>query len=356
MRKIILILIPIVVVIIIIISNREKTSNYDIVIGAPLSLTGGAAVDGQNIKRGIDLAVADLAQKGLKIRVVYEDDNTDPKRTVSAIDKMMSLDKPDALIGPTWSFLAEAASPNINKYKILAYEPADTSEFVGQLNPYVFFGAVKNSEKYIPTLNWLKSVNAHKVAVIVDKGAWGASHIEMFKKAIADAGAELTLIEEVPFGSESATIPMLISKIKALGSDSVLTTGYEDGLVMIIKKAQDLKIHIPVLMATGIPEKLLADNVIGVKAEDQFYYMKTRISDEFSNKFRKVYGVAPGSYADSAYDGVMMIAEAVKNKAKDETLAEYFRNKINYTGYQTTYAFDSKGDIKGGDWVVERLK
>ena len=63
----------------------------------------------------------------------------------------------------------------------------------------------------------------------------------------------------------------------------------------------------------------------------------------------------PGNYAASAYDGVMILVDAIKNKSENESIADYLRTKTDYEGYQTEYSFDENGDIKGGEWIVTPL-
>jgi branched-chain amino acid transport system substrate-binding protein len=79
-------------------------------------------------------------------------------------------------------------------------------------------------------------------------------------------------------------------------------------------------------------------------------------SEEFAAKYRVKYGHEPRIYADRAYDGLMLLVDGLMKKDVDESLVNYLHNKTNYKGYATTYSFDEKGDIRGGEWVVERLK
>jgi branched-chain amino acid transport system substrate-binding protein len=144
-------------------------------IGAVLGLTGDAATDALNIKRGIDLAKDDLAKQGVEVEIVYQDDHTDPKQTVSAIRYLLSTAKPQAIIGPTWSFLEDAAAPVIAQEKIIAYAPADTSEFVNVRSPYQFHGAPRNALSVKPMVAWMLQHGSKRIAIITDSSAWGLS-------------------------------------------------------------------------------------------------------------------------------------------------------------------------------------
>lgn len=86
------------------------------------------------------------------------------------------------------------------------------------------------------------------------------------------------------------------------------------------------------------------------------YFTDSPKSAEFTAKFKAKYGVENGSYAEESYDGIMMIAEAKKNKSSNETITDYLKNSTKYSGYAGTYTFDSKGDRVGGEWIMTEIK
>lgn len=336
-------------------SLSKPLKTKEIVIGAPLSLTGSAATDGENIKKGLDLAQKDLQKKGIKVKIIYEDDGTDPKRTVGAMQKIISMNKPDAIVGPTWSFLFDSVSSLLIQNKIVSYSPANTSEFTEE-NQYSFYGAIKNSRKVHPVEEWLKEKNKKRVGVIVDKSGWGESHIAPFTEAVSNAGSELVFIERIPFGAERDTLPTVLAKARSLNIDALLVTGYEEGLTILIKRIQEQNPGLDLLIAEDIPKTLLKNKKISITDRNEIYIVTVKPSEEFAKRFEAEYGEYPGNYTDRAYDGLMLLAEGVQNKSTSESLADYLHTKTNYKGFATTYSFDEKGDIEGGEWVVEKLK
>lgn len=336
--------------------HNRNTQTDIITIGAPLSLTGSAATDGLNIKRGIDLAVDVLSKQGIYVNVVYEDDGTEAKRTVSAVQKIISTNKPEAIIGPTWGILVDSIKNIVDDARVVSYSPANTSEFVNSKGDYLFFGATINARKEGPLAEWLKQNNKKKVAIIIDKSTWGESNALAFEKAVKDSGGDVVYREEIPFGAEASTLPTSLAKLNSVGADVILATGYEEGLTLLINKVKQLDSKIPVVIASQIPKTLLARGVIHLDDQYEVDIVTTKASEEFASKFYAKYGEAPGTYADRAYDGLMLLVEAIRNKSKKETLKDYLHNKTNYAGYATTYKFDENGDVVGGDWVIEKLK
>lgn len=85
-------------------------------IGVVLPLTGNYAVIGEGEKKGIDMAVDNLKQKfpGKKIEIVYEDFASETKNAVTAANKLISVDKVDAIITSTTA-ASEAVSPVVER-------------------------------------------------------------------------------------------------------------------------------------------------------------------------------------------------------------------------------------------------
>jgi len=73
-------------------------------IGAAFALSGSIAVYGEGFKKCIDLAVEEINAKGgikgRKIEIVYEDNKSNPKDCVTAVRKLITVDKVPVIFGP----------------------------------------------------------------------------------------------------------------------------------------------------------------------------------------------------------------------------------------------------------------
>ncbi len=79
----------------------KETSNVSgevIKIGVVAPRTGGAAGYGEPLSRGVELALADLGKTDNSYKVIYEDDGTNPAQSASAAQKLVNIDKVQALI------------------------------------------------------------------------------------------------------------------------------------------------------------------------------------------------------------------------------------------------------------------
>jgi len=336
------------------VKNSNTDSNVDITIGAVLSQTGYGAVDGVHIKKGMDLAVMDLKKEGINVKIVYEDDATDPKQTVSAIQKVINQDKVDVVVGPIWSFLVDAAVPVIDSNKIVTLSPSSSSEVVEGGSDYMFYGSYKNIESANVLAKWIRDNHITKVASVVSNDSWGQSVYAAFKKAASDTGAEIVVDEKISFGTDSSVMPTIVSKIAHSGAEVILWTGYDEAGTLLVNKVIEQNLNIPVIAEASVMKGLVQRG--NIKKGTDVYVVDVSITDSFKDKYRLVYNEEAETFTDGGYDTVMLLVDAIQNKPENVSLSAYMRDTVDYKGYAGTYNFDQNGDISGGAWVIKKIQ
>lgn len=76
----------------------NKTDKETIKIGVVASLTGPGAAFGQSAVKGIELARQDLEKTNKEYQLIIEDDGGNPTKSASAAQKLINIDKVDAII------------------------------------------------------------------------------------------------------------------------------------------------------------------------------------------------------------------------------------------------------------------
>lgn len=333
--------------------NSAPAAAQPIKIGAVLSLSGDAASDGESIKDGLELARADLAKSGTVVDITYQDDKTDSKDTVSAI-QALSTQGVQAIIGPTWSFLGNSGVPVADRLGLVTIMPANTTEFVSAKSDYAFFTAIKVNLLASTLADWLKANNKKKVAVVGAQGPWFETVNAAVEQAVKQAGATIVYSDSMVYGQETNMMPTIMAKVKNSGADLLfMEIDNEPGINIMLKRISQLGIGADVMsIATGVGKVL---NESAFSGKNAFYVAAPKASSEFQEKYRAVYGKLPRAYADSAYDSLVLLVQAMQNKG-DRELKTYLRESTNYKGYATTYKFDKNGDIVGGEWVITKLR
>lgn len=99
-------------------SHSSEVLANTITLGAVLPITGIAAPVGEAERNAISLAAKEINASGgvggRPLQLIVEDDGTDATKSVTATQKLITVDHADMLIGGVWDFLANAVVPVLN--------------------------------------------------------------------------------------------------------------------------------------------------------------------------------------------------------------------------------------------------
>lgn len=116
------VIIIVVVLPIFLLKQKEKQSEpikQDINIGVILELTCPLSRLGERSKRGMEMATEDINAMGgvlgKPLKLIVEDDKSNPKEGVTAFQKLISIHKVPVVIGLTGSSIVMSCAPIANK-------------------------------------------------------------------------------------------------------------------------------------------------------------------------------------------------------------------------------------------------
>lgn len=103
-----------------------QAADGTIVLGAAVSLTGKYSVNGKNTQDGYNLAVKAINDKGgidvggkhYKLEIRYYDDESTSARGAQLVERLISQDHIDFILGPYSSALTKAIAPITEKYRV----------------------------------------------------------------------------------------------------------------------------------------------------------------------------------------------------------------------------------------------
>jgi len=303
----------------------------DVKIGMVGPLTGPAASYGTDILNGLLLAVDDLNAKGgiagRKVVLEQGDDRGSPQDAANVTQKFASDDKVVALIGGATSTATFGAVPVAQKAKIpffitLASHPDLTKE-----GNYIFRNSA-TQEAEGPAMARLVSVclAAKNVGVMNLNNDWAIEMTSQFKKGLAKTPAKITIDESYNPGT-NIDYTSKLAKVKATNPDVIWFASQYDDLALILKQAQQMNLgSIPLVGSAGDHTTGLL-KVAGSAANN--LYLHTLFFEEttdpavkgFVDAFKKRFNASPNLFSAQAYEGLLMLAEAVKigNFTRDGT-------------------------------------
>lgn len=353
-------------------SCAPKAAGSDkLVIAVTGALTGPSAQDGGDIKRGAELAVANIngsgGINGKQIELITEDDRSDPKEAANVANKLVNDSRVLAVIGHYNSSCTLAGAPIYNKAGLLEVTAGSTSPAVSKAGPYTFRVIVTDAFQGDVVTRWMVEEYGHKkVAIMWENDDYGAGLRDVISASVKKYGGEVVGVESYIFG-ETKDFASSITKLRALNPDALFIAGlYTEGS-LIAKQAAAVDWTPPIFGVDGLYTPAYIE--LGGKAVEGtivvgFFHESS--TDPLVQKFVKDYeakvGAKPSTYAAYGYDAMMILAEAIKNVGPDRTkMMEYLTTLKDFKGITGATTFDENGDciksplklqVKNGEYVI----
>ena len=204
-------------------------------IGAILMLSGKTASYGERAHRGFVLALEDIAQSvpALEIEILYEDSGYDPKKGLSAYQKLRDINDVSVVITMS-SSVSLAISSLVNQDKVLQMAIAASTPDYTSEGDFTFRTTARAE---VEDKELAKAVASHysKIALLYTNDERGIGHRDAITVAIEKLGGEI-IIEETMLPEDNDFRTQLI-KIKGQNPEAIylLTDAKSGG--MILKQA-----------------------------------------------------------------------------------------------------------------------
>ena len=315
MTKTTKIIVGIIVVVIIIVGYNvykkpaQEDEKESIKIGAILPLSGGATSLGENAKNGIELALADLKKQEKDYSIIYEDDQFNAQKTVTAFNKLLNVDKVKYII-VLGSNNNNAVAPIAQENKIVHVAIATDPKVLN----YGF--SVKNGSDPVELSSTMaKEVikrNYNKIYILSSNHEGVLSIINEFKKQKGIQGKIIGIELIDPAEADFRTV---LTKAKAKNPDSILLEIIPGKVGVAAKQAKELGITVPLFSAV-VFEDQNAINAAGGALEGQ-WYVNSSVSDNFIERFQKQFNAIPSREAGNGFDSLILIDNAISNAGED---------------------------------------
>lgn len=313
----------------------DKSSDSEVIkIGGIGPVTGGAAVYGEAVKNGAELAVkeinADGGINGVQIEFQYQDDEHDAEKAVNAYNTLKDWGM-QALLGTVTSAPCVAVGEVSQADNIFMLTPSGTAvECVQYDNAFrvCFSDPMQGLEsaKYIGE-NGLAS----KVAVIYDNSdVYSTGICEAFVKEAENQNFDV--VEKQAFNSDNKTdFSVQLQKAKDAGAELVFLPFYYSEASLVLKQAAGMN-YSPIFFGCDGMDGILAVDGFDVNLANNLMFLSPftpTSTDEaiqkFVTDFKDAYGHTPNQFAADAYDGIYAIKAAME---KGEVTADMSASDI----------------------------
>ncbi|HYM98322.1 MAG TPA: branched-chain amino acid ABC transporter substrate-binding protein [Aestuariivirgaceae bacterium] len=336
-----------------------STALADVQIGTAGPMTGQYASFGEQMKRGAEMAVAELNEaggvNGEKLVLNIGDDACDPKQATAVANDFASK-KVVFVAGHYCSGSSIPASAVYAEENIVQISPASTGVKYTDERPGKGVMRVigRDDVQGVVAGNYLaKAFGDKKVAILDDKSTYGKGLADETRKALNAAGVTEAVNESYTAGEKDYTA--LVSKLKAANIDVVYVGGYHTEAGLILRQMRDQGLN--ALLVSG--DALVTNEFWTITGPAGEGTLMTFAPDPRTNpasadlvKKFKDSGYDPEGYTIYTYVAVKVWAEAAKMAGSNDfdkvTDALY---KLDIDTPVGKIRFDDKGDIKDPKYV-----
>lgn len=330
-------------------------------IGFVNHLTGDAAVYGQSMKKGIEVGLKEIEEaggiNGKKVDMIYEDDRLVATDAITAVRKLVEVDKVPVIIGSSSSSITLSMLPVSRELGIVQVGPVSTNPALRQFRG-TYFGVMPTDEAQ--GLEWAKIAKHfgyNEVAVMYINNDYGIGVKDAFITAYEKDGGKILIAEPYDVGKSDFRTEIL--KVKAAKPPVVFIVGHVKEGSIVLKQARELALDVQFIGDVALESKEVID--LAGPAAEGFAVLRVGLKNSpayanFEKKFRELHNQDPTIWADFAYDSIKLVAEAIKtNGYTPEGIRKFFQEVEDYPGASGPKTFDEDG-IAFGVYDLYRVK
>jgi branched-chain amino acid transport system substrate-binding protein len=308
-------------------------------VGVYGDLTGQTSSFGQSTKNGIELAVEEINNAGgvggKKIQLVIEDDQGRPEQAKTVVQKLISQDKVQAVLGEVASTNSLAAAPVAQEAKIPMITPSSTNPKVTETGDYIsrvcFIDPFQGSVMAKFSANTL---HAKTAAILGDVNSdYSKGLTQFFEDEFTKLGGKVVAKEA--YTQTDPDFKGQLTKIRNLNPDVIYIPGYYGQVGIIAKQARELDMNMPLLGGDGWDSPEIW-KLGGPSLKNTFisnHYSAENPAPEIQNfvkAYKAKFNVEPDSLAALAYDAAKVLADAIKRAGGASDSAK-LKDAINST-------------------------
>ncbi|MGH7152960.1 MAG: branched-chain amino acid ABC transporter substrate-binding protein, partial [Acetobacteraceae bacterium] len=300
----------------------------------------------------------------------------DPAQAATNARKMVSDKSVVAGIGPYMSGSGKAMAPILSQGNLATITPASTNpditnpKFAAQYKPAgkaIYFRTVTTDAFQGPELAnyFAEKLDVKTVYILDDSGAYGVGLADAFQQQAEKKG--IKVLGRDRLDPKAADYTAVLTKIKSLQPDALYYGGVGQAGVKLAKQAYDI---IPKVIKGGGDGVYSVEMLSGVgyPANEGWYATiasphttENADAENWVKAYSDKYHTQPDDYAITAYDGGLVIVDAIKSviaagKPVDKSTVRDAIQNSHVKTLQGMVSFDENGDLKDRTISIFQIK
>jgi branched-chain amino acid transport system substrate-binding protein len=295
-------------------------------IGLILPLTGAQAPFGLRAKWGSEWAaekINEVGIKGAKIQLFVEDNAGDPKVTVSATEKLITVDKCQVIRVAFISGCALAAMEVCEKYEVPLITircVADDITLKGY--KYIFRIGPNSTMAALADMIYIKEyLKPKRVAIIHEPGVYGTSLQKRWIELTDQLKPGWEIVSVQTYTAGTLDFRPILQLVKEANPDVLVTYPYLTDGALILKQAREIGLDIPYKFPSAVGcldfLQLTGRDALGVHVSVEYWpdrnYPNPTLIREMATECWNRYHVAMDQDVMAAYIGIYFVSKAVED-------------------------------------------
>lgn len=289
------------------------------VLGSCGPLTGSAAIYGQAVVNGAELAVEEInaSDSTVKFTFLKQDDEADGEKALNAYNTMMD-EGMQVLVGPTTTGASLTVSDQTNADRTFMLTPSASSPDVTKDKDNVFQVCFTDPNQGVGAADYMaENFAGAKVAIIYrNDDAYSQGIRDTFVKEATDKGA-FEVVYQGTFTNDTASdFSVQLAGAQNAGADLVFLPIYYQPASIIFSQAKAMGYAPTFFGVDGMDGILTMPGFDASLAEGLMLMTPFSATDEanqaFVDAYTAAYGTEPNQFAADAYDGVYIVKAALE--------------------------------------------
>lgn len=347
--KIVILIVIIVLATLLLVTKNNPPKDVGLKIGVIAPLSGNLSMFGQDFINGANLAISEISgqpDQAKKITLKSEDDQFDPKKSVSSYYNLKNTFKPNVII--TFGNSAdETLLPIITKDKIFSLSTFSTASR-SKNDSNIAFRYFTNADIDAPLSAdfAFSKLGLRNIAILYVQDNFGVDYNRIYSSKIKELGGNITISEQISYTQNDYRTEL--TKIIATHPDGVYLVGQDFQIIIAARGLRDLGYKGKIMSVGTIATSYSIGQANGVlEGVYTTAFCTDGTPESFVKKFKETYNTKPGFMAELGYDSIRIIAKASDN-GKDTDSKEIGNNMMKIKDFETNQGLvsaNSKGEI-----------
>jgi branched-chain amino acid transport system substrate-binding protein len=297
-------------------ASADSQASGTVKVGAIYGFTGFANVWSAQAKRGIELARDEINQtggiNGRSLEVLFEDSGTTARGAVTAFNKLVKIDRVEAVVGDIISFVTLPLVPLAHTHRVVLVTPSIFDTDLPANSDYFFSTCPRTESMAAPVEQFFSEHREVKsVAIICADNTWGRTYLEVWRAVAKKHG--IALVDENCISDYSSDMRAEVLRAKSKQPDALIVAF---GVDRALKRMKEVHFSPRVLTTSDLAEAIHARGLPASEAEG-VYFADWMATESFQKRFRERFKDVPIMAPQNSYEAIKTLAHAMRTNEGD---------------------------------------